>query len=284
MSTLVNISVAYKSAFSATLADDLVVSGASLNVLGVNPTNINIFRPNIVVGSFSSTAPAAGTNQVTTLTPTAVDSTLYAVIIGGVRYTITSGTSSTATTIVTAFKAVINADSACLATATGTSTLILTAKGTTSDLTKAWIFSIAVGANLSIAYTTAGVTRIGFQDSILALYGASVPASTAGYQTYYFEYYDKKDLRDGNTTNTGVPQYYVLLCNTDDTDFATYFQTPFEAYMNASTTLNLRQLTTAIASASFVAGSGTAVKNDSTFGGYTIGQIVTALKAQGLLA
>ena len=44
------------------------------------------------------------------------------------------------------------------------------------------------------------------------------------------------------------------------------------------------QPTTAVASATAVHGSGTAVKEDSTFGGYTIGQIVTALQTLGLLA
>ena len=44
------------------------------------------------------------------------------------------------------------------------------------------------------------------------------------------------------------------------------------------------QPTTAVASATAVHGSGTAVKEDSTFGGYTIGQVVTALQTLGLLA
>lgn len=44
------------------------------------------------------------------------------------------------------------------------------------------------------------------------------------------------------------------------------------------------QPSTSIASATAVHGSGQAVKDDSTFGGYTIGQIVTALQTLGLLA
>jgi hypothetical protein len=39
-----------------------------------------------------------------------------------------------------------------------------------------------------------------------------------------------------------------------------------------------------ITSAAATHGSGQAVKDDSTFGGYTIGQIVTALQTLGLLA
>ena len=44
------------------------------------------------------------------------------------------------------------------------------------------------------------------------------------------------------------------------------------------------QPSTSIASAAATHGSGSAVKEDSTFGGYTIGQIVTALQTLGLLA
>ena len=43
------------------------------------------------------------------------------------------------------------------------------------------------------------------------------------------------------------------------------------------------QPTTAISAASFVANSGTAINNTSTFNGYTIGQIVSALQTLGLL-
>lgn len=43
------------------------------------------------------------------------------------------------------------------------------------------------------------------------------------------------------------------------------------------------QATTAIAGAAFVAGAGTAVNSNSTFGGYTLAQIAAALKAIGAL-
>jgi hypothetical protein len=42
--------------------------------------------------------------------------------------------------------------------------------------------------------------------------------------------------------------------------------------------------TTAVAAAAFVANAGTAVNDASTFGGYTLGKLVTALKSLGLLA
>lgn len=48
--------------------------------------------------------------------------------------------------------------------------------------------------------------------------------------------------------------------------------------------IKLYKETTAVGAATFVANSGTAVNDASTFGGYTIGQIVKALQTQGLLA
>jgi hypothetical protein len=44
------------------------------------------------------------------------------------------------------------------------------------------------------------------------------------------------------------------------------------------------QQTSAVVAGAFVAGSGTSVNDDSTFSGYTVGQVVAALKAYGLLA
>ena len=46
-----------------------------------------------------------------------------------------------------------------------------------------------------------------------------------------------------------------------------------------------RKLSTSVAEAAFVANAGgTAVTDDSTFGGYTIQQIATALQLSGVLA
>lgn len=59
---------------------------------------------------------------------TAVDSTDYKITISGTQYSINSGASSTQTSITTALKAVINADSGCPAVAGGTTYLSLTRK------------------------------------------------------------------------------------------------------------------------------------------------------------
>jgi len=52
----------------------------------------------------------------------------------------------------------------------------------------------------------------------------------------------------------------------------------------AGNIIKLYSETTAIVAAAFVVGAGTAVNDASTFGGYTLGKVVAALKAQGLLA
>lgn len=71
------------------------------------------------------TAPIA---QVDTITPTAVNLTLYKVTIDGVDYSYTSDASATVAEIVAGLIALINADSAVAVIASGTVTLILTGK------------------------------------------------------------------------------------------------------------------------------------------------------------
>ena len=53
--------------------------------------------------------------------------------------------------------------------------------------------------------------------------------------------------------------------------------------LNKDVAILERKATTAIAPATFVANAGTAVNQNSTFDGYTIGQIVAALKQTGTL-
>lgn len=55
------------------------------------------------------------------------------------------------------------------------------------------------------------------------------------------------------------------------------------AFFGLYGTTPIVQVTTGVASAAFVAGVGTAVNDDSTFGGYTLGQVVQALQNYGLL-
>lgn len=96
-----------------------------------------------------------GTAQVTTITPTAVNSTVYNLAINGRAYAITSDASATATEIAAAFIALINADTDVGVVASGTSTLVLTASVAGVP------FSVSLGANLSAAATTPNAVSAG---------------------------------------------------------------------------------------------------------------------------
>jgi hypothetical protein len=91
-----------------------------------------------------------GNAQVSTLTPTPVNSTPYFVAIDGLRFDYTSDGSATAAEIVAALLAKINALTAKHGVvASGTNTLILT--GQTSGVA----FNVQADANMAIAATTA---------------------------------------------------------------------------------------------------------------------------------
>lgn len=96
---------------------------------------------------------ADGTAQVNTITPTAVNSTVYNMAINGRAYAYTSDGSATAAEIVTGFTTVINADTANGVTASGTTTLILTANVAGAP------FVTSLGANLAEALTTPNVAK-----------------------------------------------------------------------------------------------------------------------------
>lgn len=92
---------------------------------------------------------AGGVAQVDTVTPTAANSTGYSLSIAGRSYNVVSDASGTATEICDAFRTAINADVDCLAAATGTATLVLTAK------TVGVGFLTTAGLNLALVNTTA---------------------------------------------------------------------------------------------------------------------------------
>lgn len=86
--------------------------------------------------------------QIETLTPTVQDSTLYQVTIDGVAYAFTSDVDATAQEIVAGLLALINADVTCKMTASGTTTLILTADNAGEPHT------VVASTNLAIVHTT----------------------------------------------------------------------------------------------------------------------------------
>lgn len=98
--------------------------------------------------------------QVDTITPDVVTQaiTVYSVTIDGVVYSFTSDADPTESEVVAGLTALIDADTNCPADASGSTTLILTAKAAGVS------FSASVGAKLALVHTTANV---GIESDIL---------------------------------------------------------------------------------------------------------------------
>lgn len=91
---------------------------------------------------------SAAVAQVETLTPTVANAAVYLVTINGTDYEFTSDADATASEIVAGLLALINADTACKMTASGTTTLILTADNAGESN------AVSASGNLAIAHTT----------------------------------------------------------------------------------------------------------------------------------
>lgn len=91
---------------------------------------------------------AAAVSQVETLTPVVANAAAYKATINGTEFSFTSDADATAAEIVAGLIALINADSACKMTASGTATLILTADNAGEGN------SVGASNNLTIVHTT----------------------------------------------------------------------------------------------------------------------------------
>jgi hypothetical protein len=141
------------------------------------------------IGSFRKDADSTGgTANVQTVTPTAVDSTIYVlrVEVGGknFEFEFKSGTSTTATLIVTGFKAVMAADAefAALVVASGTATLILTVQNTAGGMT---VQSEGDGA-MAVANTTPYVAPTATARKVKGARFLSTGTSASGVGEIYF--------------------------------------------------------------------------------------------------
>ncbi len=94
-----------------------------------------------------------GTAQVTTITPTPVNSATYFVSVDGRGYSFTADGSALDSEIVTGLKDLINADADAVVTASGTTTLILTADEAGNA------FTTSLGSNLAAAATTPNAAK-----------------------------------------------------------------------------------------------------------------------------
>ena len=108
-------------------------------------------------GVYFQYVPTNAIAQVVTTTPTNLAAGIkqYTQTINGVSYTFTSDATPTAAEVVTGLIALINADTGCAATASGTTTLILTAKVAGTE------FTYSVNANLTAVLTTANTPYVG---------------------------------------------------------------------------------------------------------------------------
>lgn len=122
-----------------TTSDPEYVMGAKMFSQTPRPPTIKFFKRTAAVA------------QVNTVTPNVAVQAVFAyvVTINGTVYSFTGDADPTATEIVTGLKALINADSACVVTASGTSTLILTADNAGQP------FTCELGARLTQVATTA---------------------------------------------------------------------------------------------------------------------------------
>lgn len=175
------------------------------NTLVITPAALQNFQvPLLGLKSGVYKVYTAAVNRVVTVTPTAVASTDYRIILSAekgqtfsnnlpneVQATFTHTTAAsgaTATTIADAFRTAINNHPfwGGRVVASGTTTLILTA------VTGTPIFSVGVGANLASVVTTAGNVELGAKGADLLATGnfnatVGLPVSGTNYGVFIFE-------------------------------------------------------------------------------------------------
>jgi hypothetical protein len=177
--------------------------------------------PTLIAGQCYIQASVAETPQVTTLTPTAANSSTYTFFIQ--QYNINTGETITryytyttaasgdnATSICNAFRSQINADPIIQITATGAATLILTAD------TGYPIFTVtitATGGGLVQAATTPGVRSKNLQAD-LARQGITV--SGAAYTRWHIEFSNFQGT--SNTIAQSQPKVWEAFINEADAD------------------------------------------------------------------
>jgi len=172
-----------------------------------NPLERKFIYDTLIAGKCYIQAPVAEVLQVTTLTPTAANSSTYAIIIqqydvankSWITYTdtyTTAASGDTATTICNYFRNNVNASSQLRITATGAATCILTA-----DTTGYPIFIVTItqtGGGFLQATGTAGVIAVNTQ-AALALQGITV--TNASYSQIHLEFFSQNGETVKNSNN-----------------------------------------------------------------------------------
>lgn len=130
----------------------------------------------------------------------------------------------------------------------------------------------------------------GTNDSGFAMSGAD----TAGNNAVYTNYYGRSIVLGGTTQGTGTRKIVLNNGTSPSTNLTDAFQ-QYSADITAGNAaphfrtengaiVKVYQETTGVASATLVGGGGTTITDTDTFDGYTLKQIVKALRNQGLLA
>ena len=165
----------------ATATDAEISAGLSTainNNVGAAVTATNA-KPVVVTSNVLGQAfTYSGTNVTITLVTANTPKEVYTETIGGVPYAFTSDGTPTAAEVVTGLTTLINADSGCPATATGTTTLILTDKSDPGDT-----FTYSGSANLTQADTTASTTALAVCNALRALMVADTAVDVSGTTT-----------------------------------------------------------------------------------------------------
>lgn len=249
-----NINVSVLSTVAALGADCSVVN-KSILVTGLKqPIPVAGLKPTSVI------APVTEVLQVTTGTPTAANSTYYAIVLTYTNkvtktweskiFSMTSDVSGTATEICDSLRNQINACSATIpVTATGTTTLILTANAGFAQFTAT---NVGVGV-IAFVTGTPAVVRVGYGADLKEVFPeASASITDTAYYYQVIMDYGSASYGTQTMTNSDVVNRAAVLVLSTATNLATLVGT-------------YGTLTQAIAgyAATYAAGTGTLAADDS---------------------
>lgn len=202
---------------STSVLNTVTALGADCSIVNkqILVKGLNGLIPQATLKPTSVIAPVTEVLQVTTYTPTAANSTQYALVLTYTNkvskqvesqtfYYTTAASGDTATTIGDSFRAQINAASPIIPiVASGTTTLILTAAAGYAVFQSD---SIGVGV-LTGAATTPGVVRVGYGEDIIKTFAEPAVVASVTPTSYYYQVimdYGSPDYGTNTMTNSDV--------------------------------------------------------------------------------
>jgi hypothetical protein len=209
------------------LAADCALSATGNLTIGDSTTGAQKTIPYSSIISSTKQAKVAEVSQVDTVTPTAANSVTYTLVLAQTvengfyytqTYSYTSDSSATATEICNGFRSVINGDTKIKVTASGTTTLVLTADAGYSQFLTTVVTSSSSTGVLAIANTTAGVYAIN-TGALLITQGYTTAVSGTNYTSYTIQY---KETDFGNVPGQFLKTFVVLASETDASKLADF--------------------------------------------------------------